>query len=221
MINKEYAYEFLQKLRKRNEGLFLEAIKLLLQIKNGEIQVDILIKKVEDLFISYPDLHEELILILDTKRLSSLNSNKRTNGNGTKNLNLKSDKSKEKLTTPKEASSYNLYKEKDSSYLAYGNLKGDNIKNQINPEYLFFDNLKHVLDSMSYMSIIKLLHLYNEGVLNHSEFCELCEPYLKGKLDLYNLIKQITLSKQINRKSYSYMSRPLSEIDFSSNSFLS
>jgi histone deacetylase complex regulatory component SIN3 len=39
------------------------------------------------------------------------------------------------------------------------------VKNQSNPEYLFFESLRNVFDQSIYKTLIKLLHLYNEVYL--------------------------------------------------------
>ena len=45
------------------------------------------------------------------------------------------------------------------------------VKNQSNPEYLFFESLKNVFDTNQYKILIKLLHLYNEvNDFNFREF---------------------------------------------------
>lgn len=38
------------------------------------------------------------------------------------------------------------------------------IKIQSNPEFLFFDSLKNIFDPVTYNTIMKLLHLYNEVI---------------------------------------------------------
>ena len=74
---------------------------------------------------------------------------------------------------------------------------------------------------------MKLLSLYVEvilklcqGVLNYTEFIDLCEPFLENNQDIFNVLKQITFSKMMNRRHYSLINKPLSELDLTSNTFL-
>lgn len=89
-------------------------------------------------------------------------------------------------------------------------------KNQSNPEYLFFESLRNILDPYTYKNLIKLLHLYTEGVLNHSEFMLMTEGYFSNNPDLYEYLKTLTYSKMMNRRFYSIINKPLSELDLTS-----
>ena len=89
-------------------------------------------------------------------------------------------------------------------------------KIQSNPEFHFFESLKNLMDPPVFEIVIKLLHLYNEGVLSHAEFVEMCEPFFGSNLDLFDYLRTITYSKMMNRRHFSLINKPLAELDLTS-----
>ena len=88
-------------------------------------------------------------------------------------------------------------------------------KIQSNPEFVFFEYLKTQFDPPIFKSIIKLLYLFNEGVINHAEFLDLTLPFFTNQ-DLYEYLKTLTYSKMMNRRQFSLINKPLAELDLSS-----
>jgi len=72
------------------------------------------------------------------------------------------------------------------------------------------------LDESSYLDLIKLLHLYNIGVLNWAEFTDIVEPYFDDLPDLFTIFKQILGMKITNRRHLVLINKPLTELDLSS-----
>jgi len=90
------------------------------------------------------------------------------------------------------------------------------IKIQSNPEFHFFESLQNLMDPPIFEIVIKLLHLYNEGVLSHAEFVEMSEPFFGSNLDLFDYLRTITYSKMMNRRQFSLINKPLAELDLTS-----
>ena len=333
IIDQSFAYNFLNKLKSKNSGLFKSTVKILNQYKNEIISQEEAVKNITELFSShregnssntnntnnnnnskyfYERLYEDLLAILDVKsyttqiarnkqlhyahshhntnnnhgiklhgnsklhhqnsnsnnisnninnnnpnntphttntnnpNMNNSNTNNSNNNTGRNNnrINSNSTNNNPNNTNTNPTNNSNISKTNQSqedfntnnanSNNAYSHLNKGSMKNHVNPEYLFFDNLKNVLNHDRYINTIKLLHLFNIGVLNHTEFSELCENILiiqnsntnignkrvntinnNNNMELLSLIKQITLTKLINRKNSSIINKPLSEIDFS------
>ena len=56
--------------------------------------------------------------------------------------------------------------------------------------------------------------------MNYYEFIDLSEPYFNNNVEHFNIIKQITYSKLMNRRVNAIINKPLSEIDLSSILYL-
>jgi hypothetical protein len=72
LVDRENADSFLLKIKNRDESVFKEVMKALLAMKNGEITLEKLILRFEDLLVRYPDLLEEAYIYTDPKRVSDL-----------------------------------------------------------------------------------------------------------------------------------------------------
>jgi hypothetical protein len=62
----------LLKVKSRDENVFKEVMKALLSMKNGEITLEKLILRFEELLTKYPDLLEEAYIYTDPKRVKFL-----------------------------------------------------------------------------------------------------------------------------------------------------
>jgi len=87
---------------------------------------------------------------------------------------------------------------------------------KINTEIYFFENIKINFNETNYLELIKLLHLYNIGVLNWAEFIDLVEPFFSDDSELYSTFKQILYLKITNRRNFVEINKLLTELDFSS-----
>ncbi len=68
-MDKENADSFLLKIKKRDEYAFRECMKGILSVKNGEISLEKLVARFEELLTNYPDLLEEAYIYTDPKKV--------------------------------------------------------------------------------------------------------------------------------------------------------
>lgn len=176
--------KFFEKLKNKDEDCYKEFIKLILQYKDEEINIETLANKTEEILNKYPELLEEAMLFIDYKKLNTINykknliSKNNTNNNSKeKNINVnenqnvmennQSNSKKENKTQNKNLSS-TINKEKnqtnDYSFPYFAP------KIQMSPEYLFFNGLKEIFPPEIYQIIIKILYLYVEGIISQYEF---------------------------------------------------
>ena len=68
-----------------------------------------------------------------------------------------------------------------------------------------------------YQILIKILYLYNEGIISQHEFTVLITPYFNqpNHQKLLEFFKSITSSKILNRRQHAIFDRPMCEMDFS------
>ena len=87
----------------------------------------------------------------------------------------------------------------------------------MSPEYIFFDGLKDLFPPEIYQILIKILYLYNEGIISQYEFSVLITPYFNqpNHQNLLEFFKTITNSKILNRRQHAIFDRPMCEMDFS------
>ena len=98
LLNQENSDEFFEKLKNIDEDCYKEFIKVIVQYKDEDINIETLSKKVEDILIKYPELLEEAMLFIDHKKLNTNNYRK---NNITKNNNTVIS-SKQNNANPKE-----------------------------------------------------------------------------------------------------------------------
>ena len=84
-------------------------------------------------------------------------------------------------------------------------------------DYIFFSGLKDFFPPEIYQILIKILYLYNEGIISQHEFTVLITPYFNqpNHQKLLEFFKSITSSKILNRRQHAIFDRPMCEMDFS------
>ena len=186
-------------------------MKAILSLKNGEITQEKIVSKFEDLLGRYPDLLEEAYLFSDYKKINSANYKKSLNNvkqnNTTNTLNSRNE-------NKKTLSSSLNYNDRHSS-IRNRDMPSISSKMQTSPDFVFFSSLRDLFTPGVYKNIIKLLHLYNEGVLSHYEFIEMVQPYFSRQVDLFDYLKTLTYSKMMNRRQFAIFNRPNCELDLS------
>ena len=165
-------------------------MKTLLSFKKEEITQEKLLSRFEELLFRYPDLLEEAYLFIDYKKINSSNYKKNINN---KNINSNNTSSSNR----NERKNYNSNNEKHN-IIKYREITQSTPKIQ------------------SSNIIIKLLYLYNEGILSQYEFTQMIEPYFSNQFDFFKVFKTLTYSKMMNRRQFAIFNRPMCEIDFSS-----
>jgi histone deacetylase complex regulatory component SIN3 len=70
LVDKENADSFLLKIKNRDEYAFRECMKAILSLKNGEIMLEKLVARFEELLANYPDLMEEAYIYTDPKKVN-------------------------------------------------------------------------------------------------------------------------------------------------------
>ena len=186
-------------------------MKAILSLKNGEITQEKIVSKFEELLGRYPDLLEEAYLFSDYKKINSANYKKSLNNvkqnNTTNTLNSRNE-------NKKTLSSSLNYNDRHSS-IRNRDMPSISSKMQTSPDFVFFSSLRDLFTPGVYKNIIKLLHLYNEGVLSHYEFIEMVQPYFSRQVDLFDYLKTLTYSKMMNRRQFAIFNRPNCELDLS------
>ena len=230
LVTQENADEFFQKLKIRDEGCYKEVIKLILQLKNEEINVETLTSKIEDVLSKYPELLEEALLFIDSKKINTLNYRKNlinknnTNNNNTNNINqnnIENTKQNQKNENRQQNQSLS-----PKMYEKYSSINRHNIRHDMSqispkmhssPDSAFFSGLKEIFSPEIYEVLIKILHLYIEGIISQYEFSVLITPYFNQarQKELLEFFKTLTNSKILNRRQHAIFDRPMCEIDFS------
>ena len=87
----------------------------------------------------------------------------------------------------------------------------------MSPEYIFFNGLKEIFPPEIYEILIKILYLFNEGIISQYEFTVLITPYFnqENHQKLLEFFKSLTHSKTLNRRQHAIFDRPMCEMDFS------
>ena len=212
LLNQENADNFLKKIKNRDEGTFKEVMKTILSYKNEEITQEKVVTRFEELLSRYPDLLEEAYLFTDYKKINSANYKKNIN-----NKNIYNNTNNPSSSNRNEKKNYSsIINNEKHNMIKYRDMNQSTPKIQASPDYLFFKSLKEIFSPNIYNIIIKLLHLYNEGILSQYEFTQMIEPYFSNQIDLYNIFKTLTYSKMMNRRQFAIFNRPMCEMDFSS-----
>ena len=79
LLNQKNSDDFFEKLKNRDEYVYKEFIKLIIDYRDESINIETLTNKVENLLNKYQDLLEEAFLFIDTKKLNTLNFRKNIN----------------------------------------------------------------------------------------------------------------------------------------------
>ena len=230
LVNQDNSDEFFEKLKNIDEDCYKEFIKAIVQYKEEDINIETLTKKVEDILSKYPELLEEAMLFIDHKKLNAINYRKNnitknntaitakqnsvnTKENPNSNENNQSGSKKENIIPNKITNSATI-KEKYSSNDYYFPYISPKI--QMSPEYIFFNGLKEIFPPEIYEILIKILYLFNEGIISQYEFTVLITPYFnqENHQKLLEFFKSLTHSKTLNRRQHAIFDRPMCEMDF-------
>ena len=226
LVTQENANDFFEKLKNKDEGCFKEVFNLFLQLKDEEINVETLTSKVEEILGKYPELLEEILLFIDSKKINTLNYrknliNKNNTNNNISQNNIESNKPNQKNETRQQ--NQNL---SPKIYDKYSSINRHNYRHDMNqiapkmhssPDSAFFSGLKEIFSPEIYKTLIKILHLYIEGIISQYEFTVLITPYFnqEHQKELLDFFKTLTNSKILNRRQHAIFDRPMCEIDFS------
>ena len=235
LVTQENANDFFQKVKIKDEGCYKEVIKLIIQYKNEELNTEALTSKIEEILGKYPELLEEALLFIDSKKINTLNFrknnlNKNTNTNSSvqnnsNNINQSIEKSQNNQKKENSQKSQNLSPKSYDKYTSinHHHYRHDIYMNQLtpkmqsSPDYMFFAGLKDIFTPEIYNIIIKILYLYIEGIISQYEFTVLITPYFnqQHQQELLEFFKTLTNSKILNRRQHAIFDRPMCEIDFS------
>ena len=231
-LTQENSNQFFQKLKIKDEGCYKEVIKVLLQFKNEEINTESLTNKMEEILNKYPELHEEALLFIDSKKINTLNYRKNIINKNNSNNSIQNNSNRNQSNNDKNQ---NILKKENQqqnqtlspkSYDKYSSINHHHYRHetnqlipkiQSNPDYAFFSGLKELFNPEIYKNLIKLLYLYIEGIISQYEFTVLITPYFnqQHQQELLEFFKTLTNSKILNRRQHAIFDRPMCEIDFS------
>ena len=233
-VNQDNANEFFQKIKIKDEGCYKEVIKLILQYKNEEINTESLTNKIEEILGKYPELLEEALLFIDSKKISTLNFRKNILNKNNSNNNIQNNSNNavnqniiekaqniQKKENPQQNQSLSPKTYDKLSSINHHHYRHDinqlAPKIQSSPDFVFFAGLKEIFSPEIYKIIIKILYLYIEGIISQYEFTLLITPYFnqQHQQELLEFFKTLTNSKILNRRQHAIFDRPMCEIDFS------
>jgi len=233
LVNQNNSDELFEKLKNEDEECYKEFIKLIIKYRDEEITIEVLITKVEALLSKFPELLEEAMIFIDNKKLNTINYRKTfSNKNNTENT-VKQNNQSSNDNIPKESennqisetkkeikhqnNNINLSPVKEKHQIHYNYFSNFTPKMQMSPEYIFFNGLKDLFPPEIYQILIKILYLYNEGIISQYEFTLLITPYFNqpNHQNLLEFFKTITNSKILNRRQHAIFDRPMCEMDFS------
>ena len=235
LLNQNNSDEFLEKLKNRDEYIYKEFIKLIIEYRDDNINIETLTNKAENLLNKYPELLEEAMLFIDQKKLNTINFRKNINNktnsnsdysnnqniNNTYQTNIENIQQNIKKESKQQNQNINSSPAKEKPQIIKHHYHQDINKISTNMQssldYMFFNGLKSVFPPEIYKILIKILYLYIEGIISQYEFSVLITPYFdkpdnKQFLDFFI---SLTNSKILNRRQHAVFDRPMCEIDFS------
>ena len=237
LLNQKNSDDFFEKLKNRDEYVYKEFIKLIIDYRDENINIETLTNKVENLLNKYQDLLEEAFLFIDTKKLNTLNfrkninnnnkinTNNEYNNNQNNNINYQTNIENNQPSIKKENKSQNqiinespnIEKQPVNKHHYHQDLSKIPTKMQSSIDYMFFNGLKDLFPPEIYKILIKILYLYIEGIISQYEFTVLITPYFENPdhkqfLDYFN---SLTYSRLLNRRQHAIFDRPMCELDFS------
>ena len=237
LLNQKNSDDFFEKLKNRDEYVYKEFIKLIIDYRDENINIETLTNKVENLLNKYQDLLEEAFLFIDTKKLNTLNfrkninnnnkinTNNEYNNNQNNNINYQTNIENNQSSIKKENKSQNqiinespnIEKQSVNKHHYHQDLSKIPTKMQSSIDYMFFNGLKDLFPPEIYKILIKILYLYIEGIISQYEFTVLITPYFENPdhkqfLDYFN---SLTYSRLLNRRQHAIFDRPMCELDFS------
>ena len=234
VVNQKNSDEFLEKLKNKDEYTYKEFIKLIIEYRDENINIETLTNKVEAILNKYPDLLEEAFLFIDHKKLNTFNFRKnlinKTNNNINQNIqgnntiyqsnidnNQTIPKKENKQQNHNLNSSPNIEKHQMNKFHYQQDINKIPPKMQSSLDYMFFNGLKQLFSPDIYKILIKILFLYIEGIISQYEFSILISPYF-DKQDHKQFLEyfiSLTNSRILNRRQHAIFDRPMCEIDFS------
>ena len=237
ILNQKNADEFFEKLKNKDEYVYKEFIKLIIEYKKENINIETLTNKVEALLNKYPELLEEAMLFIDHKKLNAINYRKniinKTNINNNYNINNTQNnninyqgnfesnqqniKKENKIQNKNINSSPIIEKAQANKYNYHQDINKIPTKIQSSIDYMFFNGLKDLFPPEIYKILIKILYLYVEGIISQYEFSVLITPYFDNpdQKQFLEFFISLTNSKILNRRQHAVFDRPMCEIDFS------
>ena len=234
-LTQENSNEFFQKLKIKDESCYKEVIKVILQFKNEEISTEVLTNKMEEILNKYPDIYEEALLFIDSKKINTLNYRKNIINKNSSNSSIQNNPNNNTINQNNNDKNQNIQKKENQqqnqnlspkSYDKYTSINHHHYRHdtnqlapkiQSNPDYVFFSGLKELFTPEIYKILIKILYLYIEGIISQYEFTVLITPYFnqQHQQELLEFFKTLTNSKILNRRQHAIFDRPMCEIDFS------
>lgn len=162
VVNENLAFDFVQKIKQKDKEVFAKFMKVIFQYKEKEMSYNSTCTYIERILLPYPELLEEAFLYLNHKKINS--SYRKSLLNKYKMLQ-KNESNKKNEVEAIEKSQESPQKVVENSY---------NVRhNSNNPEMMFFENLRLLLENEKYTTFIKLLNLYCNvriSIINYREF---------------------------------------------------
>ena len=231
LLNQDNSDDFFEKLKDKDESAYKEFIKLIIQYRDENLNIEVLTTKVEELLSKYPELLEEAMLFIDHKKLNNMNFRKNIINKNNINNNIQNNNNyqntaennqinikKENIKQTQNSNASNIIeKHQTNKHHFHHYMSQLPPKIQSSPDYMFLNSLKDMFSPEIYKILIKILYLYVEGIISQYEFSVLISPYFDqpDQRQALDYFISLTGSKVLNRRQHAVFDRPMCEIDFS------
>ena len=231
LLNQDNSDDFFEKLKDKDESAYKEFIKLIIQYRDENLNIEALTTKVEELLSKYPELLEEAMLFIDHKKLNNMNFRKNIINKNNINNNIQNNNNyqntaennqinikKENIKQTQNSNASNIIeKHQTNKHHFHHYMSQLPPKIQSSPDYMFLNSLKDMFSPEIYKILIKILYLYVEGIISQYEFSVLISPYFDqpDQRQALDYFISLTGSKVLNRRQHAVFDRPMCEIDFS------
>ena len=231
LLNQDNSDDFFEKLKDKDESAYKEFIKLIIQYRDENLNIEVLTTKVEELLSKYPELLEEAMLFIDHKKLNNMNFRKNIINKNNINNNIQNNNNyqntaennqinikKENIKQTQNSNASNIIEKHQTNKHHFQHYMSQlPPKIQSSPDYMFLNSLKDMFSPEIYKILIKILYLYVEGIISQYEFSVLISPYFDqpDQRQALDYFISLTGSKVLNRRQHAVFDRPMCEIDFS------
>ena len=198
LLNQDNSDDFFEKLKDKDESAYKEFIKLIIQYRDENLNIEVLTTKVEELLSKYPELLEEAMLFIDHKKLNNMNFRKNIINKNNINNNIQNNNNyqntaennqinikKENIKQTQNSNASNIIeKHQTNKHHFHHYMSQLPPKIQSSPDYMFLNSLKDMFSPEIYKILIKILYLYVEGIISQYEFSVLISPYFRPMCEI-------------------------------------
>ena len=164
LLNQDNSDDFFEKLKDKDESAYKEFIKLIIQYRDENLNIEVLTTKVEELLSKYPELLEEAMLFIDHKKLNNMNFRKNIINKNNINNNIQNNNNyqntaennqinikKENIKQTQNTNASNIIeKHQTNKHHFHHYMSQLPPKIQSSPDYMFLNSLKDMFSPEIY-----------------------------------------------------------------------